>query len=593
MSLVAAPLAGSSSRADFARSNTDRQTAVATVACVGACALVLVSPFEASAPLLTLPGQSLSTVEAALVAVLGGWTAALLVARAFPVWRAPLALPWLGVLATMLAAALAAPGFHANAIHMVGRMALAGAVYLMVVNGVVTVAQFRATVTATVAAGTAVAVLAILEYLGADPVLRLLSNFRPWVAVAASQVRASGPLQYPTIASMFLEVAFAFAIGLMLTAIDTRRRAVTVTVAIVAVVIAQGIVVTFTRAGLLTIASTLGLVGALRYRRAGFDRGGAALAIVAAACAAQLMMSRSTEYLRLRLTTETMEAWFRADVDAPVNLQLTTGSRATVPVRLRNTGGATWDSSAPQPFQLAYHWLRADQDRVVIWEGLRTPFPVPVFPGSTIVLDAQVEAPPQPGEYRLMWDIEQRHRLWFSTEPDAARYTTRVVVSGPPAGSPTVVAGPDGLPAIAVRPGRFVLWRAAGRLLASHPLFGVGPDNFRLSYGEAAGLSNFDRRLHANNMYIEMLVGGGLIGGAAFMWLCWAAAKQAATAAAVSFGMTLEGMVGAIAAATLAIGLHGLVDSFLSFTATYILIAVTLGLMSASLALIRTHAHRF
>jgi hypothetical protein len=41
-----------------------------------------------------------------------------------------------------------------------------------------------------------------------------------------------------------------------------------------------------------------------------------------------------------------------------------------------------------------------------------------------------------------------------------------------------------------------------------------------------------------------------------------------------------------------AIGLHGLVDSFLSFTATYILIAVTLGLTSASLALTGTHAHR-
>ena len=27
-------------------------------------------------------------------------------------------------------------------------------------------------------------------------------------------------------------------------------------------------------------------------------------------------------------------------------------------------------------------------------------------------------------------------------------------------------------------------------------------------YGEYAGLSNFDRRVHTNNMYIEMLVGG-------------------------------------------------------------------------------------
>jgi hypothetical protein len=38
-------------------------------------------------------------------------------------------------------------------------------------------------------------------------------------------------------------------------------------------------------------------------------------------------------------------------------------------------------------------------------------------------------------------------------------------------------------------------------------------------------------------------------------------------------------MLGAgIAAAGVAIGVHGLVDSFLAFTATYILIAITLGL---------------
>ena len=48
------------------------------------------------------PGQSLSTVEAALVAVLGAWTAALVAARALPAWRAPLTFPWLAVLVAML-----------------------------------------------------------------------------------------------------------------------------------------------------------------------------------------------------------------------------------------------------------------------------------------------------------------------------------------------------------------------------------------------------------------------------------------------------------------------------------------------------------
>src|SRR4029077_3124750 len=119
MSLVAAPFAGSSSGADLARPNVDRRAVAATVACVGVCALVLVAPFEALAPLVTLPGQSLSTVEAALVAVLGAWAASLLAARAFPAWRAPLTLPWLAVLAAMSIAALVAPENRANAFRMV------------------------------------------------------------------------------------------------------------------------------------------------------------------------------------------------------------------------------------------------------------------------------------------------------------------------------------------------------------------------------------------------------------------------------------------------------------------------------------------
>ena len=564
---------------------------MATVACVGVCALVLVAPFEALAPLVTLPGQSLSTVEAALVAVLGAWAASLLAARTFPAWRAPLTLPWLVVIASMLAAAMAAPGFQANALHMVGRIALAFAVYLLVVNGVLTVSRLRAVLAAGTIAGAAVAILAVLEYIGIHWTLRFLSAFRGSVALAGAQVRASGSLQYPTIASMFLEVVYAFALGLMLMAIDARQRTAAVLSGVMAVLIAQGIVVTFTRSGLITMASTLAVVGGWRYRRAGFERGAVALGILAALFGLQLLSSRSAESLHLRLTTETLETWFRAEINAPRELTLATGSRTTVPVQLRNSGGATWDSSVPQPFLMSYHWLLADQRTVVIWEGLRTPFPARVLPGSSISVNALVEAPPEAGDYRLIWDVEQRDRLWFSTEPDAVLHATRVQVTGPRAGPPLKPLRMT-LPANTVRPGRFVLWKAAADLLTAHPLLGVGPDNYRLLYGEQAGLATFDRRMHANNMYLEMLVGGGIVGGAAFAWLCWAAARQALATVRRAAGEVPHAAIASLAAATLAIGLHGFVDSFLSFTATYILFAVTLGLTSASLALIRTHAHR-
>jgi O-antigen ligase len=123
------------------------------------------------------------------------------------------------------------------------------------------------------------------------------------------------------------------------------------------------------------------------------------------------------------------------------------------------------------------------------------------------------------------------------------------------------------------------------------PLSGVGPDNFRLEYGPYAGLANFDTRVHSNNMYLEVLTGGGLIGFATFAWLCVAAAALVLKMVRTADGRTAS-LTSGVAAATVAVAVHGSVDSFLSFTPTYILIAVTLGLASSSLSLNRTHAHR-
>jgi len=47
-----------------------------------------------------------------------------------------------------------------------------------------------------------------------------------------------------------------------------------------------------------------------------------------------------------------------------------------------------------------------------------------------------------------------------------------------------------------------------------------------------------------------------------------------------------------IASACAAIAIHGLSDSFLSFTATYVLMAITLGLAVAADRLAATYAHR-
>jgi hypothetical protein len=568
----------------------------AFVAWAGVCALVLIAPFEAAQPILRAPGQALSTVETALGFVFLVWFAASVWSRETPVWRTPLTWPWLAFLSAMLVAALAGVD-RTNGLHMLGRYSLAFGVYLIAVNGVTTFGRLRGVLVAAAVAGALVATIVIFEYLNVGLVVHALTLFRPWTAVLGAQVRAGGPFQYPTIASMYLEIVFALTLGLLLLVIDADRRHPTrrYRVAIVALIatallMSEAVTLTFTRSGLITMAASLAIIGLLRLWLSRFDLGTKVLLALTAAVALQVLTSRSFESLRLRMTTEGQDQWYSASVTAPLELAIRTGARTTVPITLTNTGLSAWDSHGVVPFHVSYHWLLPNEDRIVAWEGLRTDFPVPVLRGESASISAHVEAPGQPGEYRLLWDIEQEHRLWFSTEPEAELFVSRATVSGAAMGALETNFLP--LPRRAVRPGRWVLWRAAARILAAHPVLGVGPDNYRLLYGRFAGLANADQRVHSNNMYLEIFVGGGLLGAVAFVWFCWNAALRFAHPVLRPVDLRIATVAAAVSAAGAAIALHGIVDSFLGFTGTYTLIAITLGLAVAADHLNEADAHR-
>jgi hypothetical protein len=201
-----------------------------------------------------------------------------------------------------LLAALAAPAHRNNALNMVGRLGLAFGVYLLAVNAVLFRGSAANGPRRHGVAGAAVAALAVLEYLGFAPALRFLALFRPSVALVGSEVRASGPLQYPTIASMFLEVSFAFALALMIMAADSRRRAS---------LTAYGVLAwSSRRQSSSPLHEPASLLSDRRWPWSpGFVIDAPASiaawrswAFVATVFAVQLLSSRSVEYLRLRLT---------------------------------------------------------------------------------------------------------------------------------------------------------------------------------------------------------------------------------------------------------------------------------------------------
>jgi hypothetical protein len=569
---------------------------------LGVCLLILAAPFESLTPFIDMPGQSLSNLETVLLIVVSVWLAALSLGQTTRsglarVAGTPLVGPWLFFLGAMFVAALAGVD-RINSLHMAGRFSLACCVFLLTVDGVTTVGRLRAVVIAAAVAGAIVAVLAVLEYLGVEPVLQALTAFRPRVAVIGAQVRASGPLLYPTIASMFLEIVFALTLGLLLLAIDadrdrpSRTKRLAIGALVVGVLLmSEAVTLTFTRSGLIAMAASLAVLATFRVWLSRFDRGTKALLMVAAVVVFEILTSRSFESLRLRLTTEGQEDWYRATVSVPAHVTLQAGSIVSMPLTVTNIGRSTWDSHAVSPFRLSYHWLLADADIVVRWEGMRTEFPDPVLPGGRATLAAWVEAPAEPGDYRLVWDIEQEKRLWFSGEPDMELSVSSATIRGPAvSGRPRETPRP--FPRAIARPRRGVLWRAVFRMVVDRPVLGVGPDNYRLIYGDYAGIAGADPRVHSNNMYLEMLAGGGLVGGLAFIWFCWQAARRVVRPVVRPSDPRVATMAAAVSAAAAAIALHGLADVFLGFTGTYILIAIVLGLAVAGDALNEADAHR-
>jgi hypothetical protein len=534
--------------------------------------LAVIVPFERT--LFTVPGGfTLTTVEAVLLAAI--LVGVGMTPRDRIEWPRPLIVPGVFLFGWWVMAALASPMEAGNAWRFVGRMAAAAIVCVLVATHVDSVRRARALVSLFVVIATLVAALAVLEAAEVPAVMSALTTFRPGFHVVAGQLRATSTLFYPTIASMYLEVAFALGLWLLFEPSVRRPSLARAGWFAALLVIGAGISATFTRAGLLGMAACLVLVGIVRISRLSLARAGlGTLIALGAALAGVVLLTHSPEHLAIRLRTEGSDAWYGARYQVPSTLRLEAGRTRMIPVSLVNTGRLTWDSQREPVFLMSYHWLRQGSGAVVQFEGDRTSFPRPVRPGESITLPVQVTAPGEPGNYTLSWDIAHETRAWLSTE-GVTSATTAVEVVG--ARSSIVVTRMDRLPSATIRPPRLVLWSAALQMASERPWLGVGPDGFRHRYGQYAGLVQWDTRIHANNMYLEALTGAGLPGLVAMVWLMGAAGLALWRR---TMRVPPERVMPAVAflAAWVVVAGHGLVDSFLSFTTTYLTFALVTGL---------------
>jgi O-antigen ligase len=185
-----------------------------------------------------------------------------------------------------------------------------------------------------------------------------------------------------------------------------------------------------------------------------------------------------------------------------------------------------------------------------------------------------VIAPSEPGDYRLVWDVVHESRAWFSTEGVTPAVSAVHVEGAPTAPVKTVMAH---LPGVTIRATRVQLWRAGWAMTRDHPWLGVGPDNFRLMYGPYAGIETPDPRVHANSMYDDVLAGAGLNGHVALLFLVTASIGALVLRTRAATGELRIAHAAFLCAAVVIAG-HGLVDSFLGFTTTYLTFAIVAGL---------------
>jgi len=146
-----------------------------------------------------------------------------------------------------------------------------------------------------------------------------------------------------------------------------RRRVLKVLGLTIAVACTANVVLSLTRAGVLTLFVVYALLVALAFARPGRWSALRAPALVSVAVLVgglALLLLRNPVF-DLRLVSESDAEWYGAAYSAPATLSVQSSQVASVAVDVRNEGRITWVSSEKHPFALGYRWLSADGSQVL------------------------------------------------------------------------------------------------------------------------------------------------------------------------------------------------------------------------------------
>lgn len=447
---------------------------------------------------------------------------------------------------------------------------------------------------AVVAGAVASALIGLGEFAFGMPFAESLTLFKPKPTLAGSHLRLSGSFEYANIAAMFYELPMFLALAALLAALSAPRPRWRELAGfyLAVLVLLEAILLTYSRGALLGLTIGLAAFGWLARSNRTFRTltpSKRHLGLLASVPALALIVGTAAggPLSTLRLNGQSDQDWYRATYVIPPTGILHACQRLRIPMIVTNRGPLSWWATGGDRYQLGYHWL-LPSGQMAIFEGLRTPLPRDLGPGRDLTLRAALLTPSRPGPYLLVWDMVEEGVTWFSLK-SASYHAMQVMVTNAPAGRCMARAlhsglSPGSLPTVQSDPPRSRLWAAALAMVRRHPLFGIGPDGFRLAYGVYAmpPQRTWDRRILANSLYLEILADLGLAGAACFLTaiiLAVLASRSALRGGRDSPSPTTIGVLAAIAAL---LG-HGLVDYSLQSHALFLLCWILCGMLVASL----------
>ena len=124
--------------------------------------------------------------------------------------------------------------------------------------------------------------------------------------------------------------------------------------------------------------------------------------------------------------------YYFVEIEAPEEVHLAAGRKATVTVRITNRSDRTIPAGdADKTFTVAAFAGEGESERPVRHFGSREPLPNRnIEPGQSVTFEKTIRAPREPGEYEMKFDIVEEGRTWFSRQGSPVARCRLVVSSG-------------------------------------------------------------------------------------------------------------------------------------------------------------------